>query len=510
MKTSLVQDLMRRFEGYNHAYGTYSSETANPNKNGKLEIRASARTVKSNVTLDLWADHVAGKSPIGIIPINEHNLCKWAVIDVDSYSINHSELVEKIEKQGVPLIVCKSKSGGAHLFAFFDDWVPAREAQQVMRGLSAALGLGNAEIFPKQSEVLLERGDFGTWLNMPYYDEGRTGRAAVKITGALMSLSEFLNVAQEKQSPLTSFKISITKSSNRNPEFTDGPPCLEHLTKLGFPEGTRNSGLMALAIFAKKKYEVNWKEKVEEYNRAFMEPPLSADEVKAVTRSVEKKDYRYSCKTQPLCNHCNSQVCIGRRFGVGEEGDFPVITGLTVMNTDPPLWFMDVGDRRLELSTDELITYNKFQKVCVERLLKVYPPLKQNTWQIMVKEAMEAVIAIEAPPEVSLDGIMKQLLEEFCADRSQTHNRDEILIGRVWESEEDKRFYFRLKDVMDYFQRSKFDDFTRPQVTSRLKKLGGDAHFFNLKGKGVNVWYLPNDFVKTPSVDLPPLKDHAI
>ena len=39
--------------------------------------------------------------------------------------------------------------------------------------LAAGIGYGGVEIFPKQREVLVDRGDIGSWLNMPYF-EGET------------------------------------------------------------------------------------------------------------------------------------------------------------------------------------------------------------------------------------------------------------------------------------------------------------------------------------------------
>lgn len=497
----LAGRMMLRFQGYEHAYGTYGSEQKSTTKSGKLEIRSSARTVKDVVTIDMWVDHIEGRKPLGIIPINEKNECKWSCIDVDSYTINHTEIVEKLAKRKLPMIVARSKSGGAHIFVFFKQWTSARDIQPVLKNLSAALGLGNCEIFPKQTEVLLERGDFGSWLNMPYMDVNKTKRAGVKATGALMTLEEFLDLADQYVCDLSDLELKDGAASD---EFKDGPPCLQHLTKQGFPEGTRNNGLTALSIFAKKKYEASWKEKVEEWNRLYMDPPLTADEVKNITRSMERKDYKYSCKTTPLCDHCNSRVCISRKYGVGQDGDFPILSGMTVMNTDPPLWFIDVADHRLMLTTDELMMYSKFHKVCMEKLLVVYPLLKQQTWTLIVKEAMEGVIVVEAPPEVSKTGVLEEMLEEFCQDRSQTQNKDEILLGRVWESEEDNRYYFRLRDVMDYLIRMRFDkEVARNWVSEQIKNFGGGPKFFVIQGRGTNVWYLPRDFAKHGEVELP-------
>lgn len=505
MQGSLAARMMELYAGFDSAYGTYSTAQKNMSKGGKLEIRASAKTEKKPVTLELWEKHIGGIQSLGIIPIDSDNHCGWAAIDVDSYDFNHAALVEKIERRKLPLLVCKSKSGGAHVFVFFKERVLAREAQFAMKNVAATLGLGSVEIFPKQAEVLLDRGDFGSWLNMPYFGETRM---AVKMTGSLMTLEEFIRAAERNKCELE--QLGAATNEKTSSDFDDGPPCLQHLTAQGFPDGTRNNGLMALSVFAKKKFEANWQDKVEEWNRDFMHPPLNTDEVKATLNSAKRKDYKYSCKTSPLCDHCNSQVCVTRKYGVGEEGDFPIISGVTVMGTEPPLWFVDVGGTRIELETDDLQNYRRFHKVCMEKLYKVYPMLKQETWMKIINDAMKGLIVIDTPAEVGTEGAFREYLVSFCRDRSQDHNKDEILFGRVWESEEDNRYYFKLSDLMTYLKLMKFDEYTRRHIAERIRKFGGGKHFFNLKGEGVNVWYIPRDFSKLPIVDLPHLQETKI
>ena len=45
---------------------------------------------------------------------------------------------------------------------------------------SAYLGYGGCEIFPKQEELLVERGDIGNFINLPYFDAEQTMRYASK------------------------------------------------------------------------------------------------------------------------------------------------------------------------------------------------------------------------------------------------------------------------------------------------------------------------------------------
>ena len=46
-------------------------------------------------------------------------------------------------------------------------------------------------IFPKQTEILVDRGDTGNFLNLPYYNEMKGLRYAINDNGAGCTLEEF-------------------------------------------------------------------------------------------------------------------------------------------------------------------------------------------------------------------------------------------------------------------------------------------------------------------------------
>ena len=57
--------------------------------------------------------------------------------------------------------------------------------------MAKVLGYEGSEIFPKQTEILVERGDTGNFLNLPYYNEMKGLRYAINDTGAGCTLQEF-------------------------------------------------------------------------------------------------------------------------------------------------------------------------------------------------------------------------------------------------------------------------------------------------------------------------------
>ena len=104
-----IEKFKNIFSGLHRAYGQYISGDL---KNGKQGGNAYIK--KDTVTDTLWQNHLEGKEPsLGIIPIRDDSTCSWGCIDVDTYPLEHNKIVEKIRRLELPLIVCRSKSGGA-------------------------------------------------------------------------------------------------------------------------------------------------------------------------------------------------------------------------------------------------------------------------------------------------------------------------------------------------------------------------------------------------------------
>lgn len=513
MSTDYAARMMTLFEGYADAYGTHGATQRSDAKGGKLEIKGTASTIRSPVTLTLWEDHLAGIRALGIIPIRSNNTCLWGVIDVDDYQLEHTDIAERVERADLPLVTCRSKSGGAHLFLFVSDPVDASDMMAKLRDLSSLLGFGTAEVFPKQKTVMLERGDLGSWLNMPYFRHEETDRYAVRTSGNIMTLPEFLDVAF--RSRITPEQLAVLGSKKRkkldDSSLDEGPPCLQHLAAMTVTEGLgRNKTLFNMGTLAKKKFGHRWQEVLEDWNRLYMTPPVGTTEMAEVIRSLGRKEYNYTCRDHPLSTYCNAALCRTRKFGVGGEDDYPAITNLSVLDTDPPIWFVDVDDVRMELSTDELQNYKLFHKMCMERLHVCYKNMKGDAWLRVVGEAMKNCTTVAAPLEVSNSGHFAELLEEFVLDKHQAQHKEEILLGKPWLDPDEGRHYFRLKDLLDYFDKAGLRSYPRNKAVTNIRRMKGDSRFFNLKGKGLNVFWVPAVFVPIPRLELPQIEgDHV-
>lgn len=506
---STAKRMMTLFAGFEDAHGTHGVTSKNDHKGGKLEIKKSARTVREPVTESVWERHLDGTRPLGIIPISKENMSVWGCIDVDKYDINHGEIVKEIKKRNLPLVLCTTKSGGAHAYLFLKYPIPAIEIRNTLKNIAASMGWGDCEIFPKQNQILVEKGDLGNWLNMPYLGGDESTRYGVRENGMAMTLAEFLATAESSAINIEDFQITrpvVTEKRGQKASdvpFGDGPPCLQHLTIQGFPDGTRNKGLFALGIYAKKKFGEAWRDHLEEMNRKFMSPPLNSDEVMGVIKNLEKSEYNYSCRDTPLCNHCESSVCRTRKFGVGGSGQYPTISGLSKLNSDPPIWFLDIDGERIELTTNDLQNYRAFQAVCMEQLTTFFMPIKHETWSEMVGEAMQNASIIEVPPEMSLAGHFMELLESFVTDRHKGERWEDVFQGRPYYDPETEHHWFRLSDFMKLLERENFKHWGRNKVGKMLDEMGTKKGK-NISGKYVNLFAVPDKlFNANPQAILP-------
>src|SRR5205823_1888221 len=127
--------------------------------------------------------------------------------------------------------------------------------------------------------------------------------------------------------------------------------------------------------------------------------------------------------------------------------------------TDPPIWFLEVEQgQRVELSTDQLLNPIEFQKRCAESLKGVLVPVvKRSVWTDYLRPAMENVIELPAPPEMSTGGHLNEILEDFCTDQARADTWEQIQLGM--SHTEDGKVYFRLTDFMHCIHRKGYKDY---------------------------------------------------
>ncbi len=491
------QDLYR---GYTLSHGVCKPKGT---KSAAGKNEAKQYTVHTPLTDETWQSHAEGKVGLGIIPLmDDDKSVLWGAIDIDRYPIDYAALEKDIAN--LPLTMCISKSGGAHLYLFLKEPTPASLVNRRLQEWASALGWGTVEIFPKQSRRIKD-GDKGNWINLPYF--GNTRRCFFE--GQEVPLEKFLEVAQARQITKEILEKIQVSPDLGDGQFSDGPPCLQVLVKINaLGEGGRNNTLINVGVYLRKKYPEDWQQRLEQWNEENLDPKLSASEVSGAVNSLEKKTYNYMCSKHPIHQHCNRSACVKREFGVASGADDEldiVLSGLTKLDTKDPQWKINIEDVQVRLeNTEQLMNQSRFSVLCVEKLHKWVKPVTASKWREIVQDLLNKVVVEEADDEASADGQFYLLLNQFVEIR-QTENKDSLVSGNVWVN--DGHAYFRSNELYQYLRREGFRDLALNEIYSLLHDIGVSKTRFNIKGTTVSVWYVPINKLQSEAFDVPKFGD---
>jgi hypothetical protein len=493
-----MEDSIKRFcdlfAGYEKAHGQHEL-FGEADENGK--IKGKAKTLGYGASMAEYKAHLSGAGPsLGVIPLLENNRCSWGAIDIDIQGEvvlreQLDVLESRIRKMELPLVVCRSKSGGAHLYLFCDPPVAAQILQKKLGEFAAALGYGGTEVFPKQITRVNEN-DRGNWINICYY--GVTGveptnRFCIRNGKPIMELAEFVKYAEMMRiTERALVGVAIAMGS----DFADGPPCLQHLATHGLDQGGRNISLTNVAIYYKKKNPDSWQDDVMKFNFDKVSPSLDHAEVSQILKNISRKEYFYTCKNPPLCNHCDKKACAKREFGItfgSSAGElFPIENLTRCSSKDSVRWYAEHQGCRLELTTDQLFNPFQLQKVFAEKFMVVIISGKHKDWLVRLKELMLTCDEVTDPEDASKQGQFEKLLDNFFSASRPARNRDELIKGNSYT--ENGRIYFRSEDLFNYLNVRRFNHNTH-EIWQWLKDVGATDHQMRIKGKMLRTWSLP-------------------
>jgi len=467
----MIERLKDIFKGLESAHGI-TSKTEEIRHDGKNEVRS--KTIREPVTNELWQKHLNGEEPgLGIIPINEENKCKWGAIDIDTYPFDHLKLIQKIRENKFPLIVFRSKSGGAHVYCFTKQFVAASLMRQKLQLMASALGYAKAEIFPKQSKVMASRGDVGSFLNMPYHGGDRTVKYAIDDNGNSLTIEKFIKAYELialEDIELENLFVNKKKEKIKE-EFPDGPPCLNTIIKNGpIVEGNgdvaasgRDNGLFNIGVYVKKSNPIGWEDKLEDYNtEKYIKPPLKSKDIDRIVKQLDKKDYDYRCTDKPICNFCNEALCYTKQYGKGGDVRMPAIESIRKYESDPPIFFVDINGDNIEVDAPTLHDHEKFSIACMTELGTPLIPVAKLVWRKQLASLMKNMATLEAPDDTKVDIQLKELLTEFVSRDGKT--MEDILKRKPYT--ENGVSYFKFKDFWSFILRGK----TWPEKTYNKNK----------------------------------------
>jgi len=448
----MIERFKNIFTGLERAHGVTIAEDTNGNG---TKIKGKSFVKRQPVTNELWQKHLEGKENLGIIPINDDNQCRWGCIDIDSYAgFDHKKLIDKITNMKLPLIVCRSKSGGAHVFLFTSDYVSAKLMRDKLVQIRAVLGYGNSEVFPKQTE-LKSQDDTGNFLNLPYFNYKNSVRYAFKKNGEAATLDDFFALHTSNYlDPDTLQELEIKRPETK---YSDGPPCIELMSENKIGEGGRNNALFHYGVYAKQKWPDGWKSKLVVFNETAMEKPLSDSEVDIVIKQHDKKDWGYKCNDQPMCSLCDKTLCRSRKFGIGQEVLFPNLTDLQVIDLEDPYYYLNVDGERLKLeSVKHLRQQSLFQEACMVQLKNRPPTLKEKDWVHITNILLNNAEVTEPAAGLRTEDQLQNHLQEYCLNRTQLDSKEDLPRGGTWTNNGYHHFVFD-KFYHNHLMRKRWD-----------------------------------------------------
>ena len=253
-------DVPRRFEeiyrGNENTHGAWKPKTAKPDANGKIEGKHF--TVKGSATTKDILSHLSGNIGLGVCSGRKDGTAGFGAIDVDNYTFGLNDdaglkaLEAKVRELGLPLVVCRTKSGGAHLYLYLTSPTSARIVRRVLNKWAKMLGVQSiekntkqtidCEIFPKQDRLVNDIG--GNWINLPYYGNGTTPRYAIH-EGKQLSIEQFLDLAESKKQSLEQLAAFLAGDTDIDDD-TVGKFNRADALKNGASKGEQNTKLFKL------------------------------------------------------------------------------------------------------------------------------------------------------------------------------------------------------------------------------------------------------------------------
>ena len=175
-----LQALFAGCSQLSHGLGT---DLTNPD--GSLQRSEKGKVLSSIVhrpgpaTEQMFADHLAGKQRVGLVPATPEGTSLFGGIDDDQYgdvegrTTRTEYLAERCKDLNIPVNATATRSGGTRLIAFFKQPIPTRLLREWLLFVAiSVLGLPKeTEIFPKQDRVSTDSP--GSFFFLPWFGEGK-------------------------------------------------------------------------------------------------------------------------------------------------------------------------------------------------------------------------------------------------------------------------------------------------------------------------------------------------
>jgi hypothetical protein len=508
-----------------HGFGESFGIVEDPNKPGKKKYRKPANGAcglhHRKADTQEFTEHLTGVRMIGNSGLMDDGKTWRGEFDIDDYELDYGELMQRVRSAGLPLVGCRTKSGGVRLIVFFTETIEALVVRSVLNSWRSLLGLGDTEVFPKQ-DAMDNVEKYPSWTFLPYgpqFDQF-CEQCGMNEQGGALLLEEWLDVCEKNRIDKDTFLkyangdgtgrvesggarkrgtgkwvVSENYEATLEDTFYQGPPCLKILSRHGAPRFQHNY-LFNCAIFLKKKYPDNWEEALEWANTHVLKPVGDRESLRGMIRDHKtRKGYHYLCKDQPICDYCDSEACRKKPYGVGKGiGANGPELGMTVIDRgdDSFMFIVNVGSKRIRMTTDEIMNVKRYQNKCFENGVEFPENMADTDWKDCVKKARNEAIVQEASELFRPHATELEIMEAFFGRHIVFLVRSkgqEFLDGKVGDvvrvKVNEERIYFKHQALLEFVRRSYS---ASDEVIKRLRIFIEDHAIFHNReiGKG---WY---------------------
>lgn len=481
-----VSDFSELFSGSKESYGVHVPEKVT--KTGE-KAKGKSFTKTEPLTDPLYLKHLHGEQSLGVVPVDKDGMVSFAAIDIDEYPLNPVKYLTMIKKANLPVFGLRSKSGGLHLYCFFDNPAPAPAVIAAMNQIRELLGLKpTTEIFPKQTAIQPSGG--GNWINLPYFNADKTSRYAYSQDGKPLPLSTFLSLAKASRTSPKGLSLALDAAP-----LSQAPPCLQRLFLQGGAEqGERNNFMLNCGVYLKARFGEAFADNLHLLNNNTNDP---IDYVRLDTTaiaSLNKKDYNYACKSPLLVAYCDRESCSGRKYGVGGQfvSDFTYGQLRRYKGDDDDEYYTwEVDDQLFTLyGIQDLMNQNRFRALCGSKLNKIPNRLKENVWLKKINEALANVL--EEDDKIGTGMSDKEhwidKVGEFFAAR-RAIRKEQLLEGLVWLYND--KLFFKTSTLQEHLlQIQTLRGVSKIQHRQLLKDYGVYRGSVRIKGNPMGFSYV--------------------
>lgn len=484
------------------------------------------KTLTAGVVDAVYMNHLTGVKALGISPINEEALCRFGSIDIDAHgedddAIDIVSIAKQIHTKGFPLLAFRSQSGkGVHLYCFTREPVRSVIMRAKLRHWAIELGHADAEVFPKSDHpVIIDNPSdaegkkvMAAWINLPYYNgmstQNETSRLMLHPTKHILieDFSEALEIMEDLRDQ-TEMKI---KSNIDKDIFSKAPPCLQKLVAMSpidLPQG-RNITMMSFGVLLKKVYtnESVWQDKMMDLNRELFTSPLDLSEMKQTVFKSFKRGYHYRCQECPLKDHCNSQVCVNREYGIPpadkelmdkaskvrldkltrcvmEDTNEFVHWQLTIVRTDKKYEDGTEMQATITLQTEDLQNPKKVAARILENTFIRLPDISKKAWDYKVDDLIRDELQEEIPSEFSEGGELRKLLKDYVRTGGVSESSIDLTNGFIYYKKKVNELYVPPAPFINYLKRKKaFNNLKLGTLYTMLHMLGAQKTRISISG----------------------------